>query len=38
MGRYFTKHPPVNENEVVSAIKQRKYPLKSKADLKPLFD
>lgn len=38
MGRYFTKQSIVNEKELVSAIKQRAHPLKSKADLTPLFD
>lgn len=38
MGRYFTEHPDVNKREVVTAIQQWSYPLKSKADLKPLFD
>lgn len=37
MRRYFTKQTPVNEDEVVNAVKQWAYPLKSKADLTPLF-
>ena len=38
MRRYFTKEAMLNETEIVSAIKQWAYPLKSKADLQPLFD
>jgi erythromycin esterase len=38
MGRYFTGDGSVNEKEVISAIKQLAHPLKSKADLEPLFD
>jgi len=38
MRRYFTKETALDENEVVSAIKQWNYPLQSKADLQPLFD
>ncbi len=38
MGHYFTKEVKFNEEEVVGAINQWAYPLKSKADLKPLFD
>ena len=38
MGRYFTKQSTVNEKELVSAIQQRAHPLKSKADLTPLFN
>lgn len=38
MRRYFTKEIIPNETEVVSAIKQWSYPLKSKADLQPLLD
>ena len=38
MGRYFTKQAIVNEKELVSDIQQLAYPLKSKADLTPLFD
>ena len=38
MGRYFTKQPSVNEKELVGAIKQGALPLKTKADLGPLFD
>jgi erythromycin esterase-like protein len=38
MGRYFTGHADLNEKELVSAINHGAYPLKSKADLKPLFD
>ena len=38
MGRYFTKQPSVNEKELVGAIKQGAVPLKTKADLGPLFD
>jgi erythromycin esterase len=38
MGRYFTKQSTVNEKELVSAIQQGVHPLKSKADLTPLFD
>ena len=38
MRRYFTKEAFLDEQEVVSAIKQWGYPLQSKADLQPLFD
>ena len=38
MGRYFTKQPSVNEKELVGAIKHGAVPLKTKADLGPLFD
>ncbi len=38
MGRYFTKQSTVNEKELVSPIRQWAHPLKSKADLTPLFD
>lgn len=38
MRHYFTKEAMLNETEIVSAIKQWAYPLKSKADLQPLFD
>ena len=38
MGRYFTKEAKVKEEELTAAISQSAYPLKSKADLKPLFD
>ena len=38
MGRYFTKEAEVKEEELTAAISQSAYPLKSKADLKPLFD
>ena len=38
MRKYFTKETALNEVEAVSAIKQWSYPLKSKADLQPLFD
>ena len=38
MRRYFTKDVMLDEEEVVSAIKQWSYPLKSKADLSPLFN
>lgn len=38
MARYFTKQPTANETEVISFIQQNSYPLKSKADLQPLFD
>jgi erythromycin esterase-like protein len=38
MRHYFTKEAMLNETEVVSTIKQWAYPLKSKADLQPLFD
>lgn len=37
MGRYFSKGPTVKEDEVINAFKQWAYPLKSKADLEPLF-
>lgn len=37
MRNYFTKEAMLIETEVVSAIKQWAYPLKSKADLQPLF-
>lgn len=38
MGHYFTKEDAVKETEIISAVKQWSYPLKSKADLQPLFD
>lgn len=38
MGRYFTKEVEFKEEEVVGAVNRWAYPLKSKADLKPLFD
>lgn len=38
MSRYFTKLASVNETEIISAIKQWARPLKSNADLEPLFD
>jgi erythromycin esterase-like protein len=38
MRRYFTKEVNFDEHEVVNAIKQWAYPLKSKAGLQPLFD
>jgi erythromycin esterase len=38
MRRYFTKEAKPNEAELNGAIKQWAYPLKSKADLQPLFD
>lgn len=38
MKRYFTKQASVNEQEAVNSLKQWAYPLKSKADLQPLFD
>ena len=38
MKHYFTQEAMLNETETVSAIKEWAYPLKSKADLQPLFD
>jgi erythromycin esterase-like protein len=38
MRRYFTKEPKLDETEIVSAIKQNAYPLKSKVDIQPLLD
>ncbi len=38
MGRYFTKEVEFKEEEVLGVINQWAYPLRSKADLKPLFD
>ncbi|ULQ53317.1 erythromycin esterase family protein [Flavihumibacter fluvii] len=38
MGHYFTKATALDENETISAIRQWAYPLKSKADLQPLFE
>jgi erythromycin esterase len=38
MRHYFTREAVLNETEVVSAIQQWSYPLKSKADLQPLLD
>ncbi len=38
MRRYFTKEVAVDEEEAGNAIKQRAYPLSSKAGLQPLFD
>lgn len=38
MPSHFTKQAIINEPEIVSAIKQWAYPLKSKADLQPLFE
>lgn len=38
MRRYFTKQPFFDETEAVTAIRQWAYPLRSKADLKPLFN
>lgn len=38
MGHYFTNNIPLSEHEAVNAIKQWAYPLKSKADLQPLFN
>ena len=38
MRRYLTKDAGVNEPEIVNAIKQWSYKLKSKTDLEPLFD
>lgn len=38
MGRYFTGQAAINEKEVIGAIKQWAYTLKSKADLEPLFE
>jgi len=38
MPHYFTKETLLDEQEVVSSIKQWAYPLQSKADLQPLFD
>lgn len=38
MAHYFNREATLNETEVVSAIKQWAYPLKSKADLQPLFE
>lgn len=38
MSRYFTKEPMLDEADAITAIKELSYPLKSKADLKPLFD
>ncbi|MDE3235195.1 MAG: erythromycin esterase family protein [Bacteroidota bacterium] len=38
MKYYFTQTQEVKEAEVVNAIKQWSYPLKSKADLDPLFE
>jgi erythromycin esterase len=38
MRRYFTKDILLDEREVVSTIKQKAYPLKNKADLKPLMN
>lgn len=38
MSRYSVKRSSINESEAVSIIKQRSYPLHSKADLQPLFE
>jgi hypothetical protein len=38
MRRYFTKEVSIDENEVINSVKQRAYPLQSKAGLQPLFD
>ncbi len=38
MGHYFTKQVSFDEDEILSVIKQWAYPLKSKADLGPLFN
>jgi erythromycin esterase-like protein len=38
MRRHHTTPPDINETELISLIKQWAYPLKSKADLQPLFD
>src|SRR5690242_8329309 len=38
MRRYFTKEFPLNEPEIKGVINQWAYPLKSKADLEPLFN
>jgi erythromycin esterase len=38
MGRYFTKELSLEETDVVNSIKQRGYPLQSKAALQPLFN
>jgi erythromycin esterase len=38
MRRYFTKQASFEEGEVTASIRQWAYPLKSKADLAPLFD
>lgn len=38
MRRYFTKETILDEKEVTSVLQQWAYPLKSKTDLKPLFD
>lgn len=38
MRHYFTKEPKLNETEIISAIKQNAYPLKSKVDIQPLLD
>lgn len=38
MRRYFTSDISLNESEIISAIKQWGQPLKSKADLLPLFN
>jgi erythromycin esterase len=38
MRRYFTKEVSFDESETIDFIRQRAYPLHSKADLKPLFD
>ncbi|HVZ98524.1 MAG TPA: erythromycin esterase family protein [Chitinophagaceae bacterium] len=38
MRHYFTTEPMLNETEAVGVIRQWSYPLKSKADLQPLFE
>ncbi len=38
MRRYFTTTPAFDEQEAVGAIRQSSWPLKSKADLTPLFE
>ena len=38
MQRDFTKEILLDEREAVNSIKRWAYPLKSKADLQPLFD
>ncbi|MCF3107676.1 erythromycin esterase family protein [Niabella sp. CC-SYL272] len=38
MGTYFTKRPMLDSQEVVNLVKQKAFPLKSKADLNPLIE
>jgi erythromycin esterase-like protein len=38
MRHYFTRETMLNETEAIGAIRQWSYPLKSKANLQPLFD